>query len=107
MTEEELIYAPASRAGNDNDATLNATDARPSAPRHLTPTEVVLPSCERVRKMALSELDTSMLIGLLCHDEAELVDLRRRVGEVDLACFVPRILLSHSDLRLIYGLSPP
>jgi hypothetical protein len=110
MTEEELIYAPASRAGNDNDATPNATNARPSARRHLTPTEVALPSCERARKMALSELDTSMLIGLLCHDEAGLVDLRRRVGEVDLLAsflvyFSP--LRSTAYLRLVSSVALP
>jgi hypothetical protein len=45
MAEQELVYAPASRAANDNDATPNATDARPSARRHLTPTEVAHYAC--------------------------------------------------------------
>lgn len=38
--------------------------------------------CERVRKMPLSGLDPSMLIGFLCRDEAEWWDFRKRVGEV-------------------------
>ncbi|KAK7457132.1 Cysteine protease atg4 [Stygiomarasmius scandens] len=38
--------------------------------------------CERVRKMPMSGLDPSMLIGFLCRDEKEWVDLRRRVGEL-------------------------
>lgn len=38
--------------------------------------------CDRVRKMPLSGLDPSMLLGFLCKDEADWVDFRRRVGEV-------------------------
>lgn len=38
--------------------------------------------CERVRKMPLSGLDPSMLLGFLCRDVGEWVDLRRRVDEV-------------------------
>jgi cysteine protease ATG4 len=38
--------------------------------------------CERVRKMPLSGLDPSMLIGFVCRDEAEWIDLRRRIKAV-------------------------
>ena len=38
--------------------------------------------CDRVRKMPLSGLDPSMLIGFLCRDEADWWDFRRRVSEV-------------------------
>jgi cysteine protease ATG4 len=38
--------------------------------------------CERVRKMPLSGLDPSMLIGFLCKDELDWIDFRRRVGDV-------------------------
>ena len=38
--------------------------------------------CERVRKMPLSGLDPSMVIGFLCKTEADWIDLRRRVAEV-------------------------
>lgn len=38
--------------------------------------------CERVRKMPLSGLDPSMLLGFLCKNEADWIDFRRRAGEV-------------------------
>ena len=38
--------------------------------------------CERVRKMPLSGLDPSMLIGFLCRDEAEWWDFKKRAAEV-------------------------
>ncbi|KAH9980532.1 hypothetical protein BJV74DRAFT_101947 [Russula compacta] len=38
--------------------------------------------CERVRKMPLSGLDPSMLIGFLCKNEADWIDLRQRVTEL-------------------------
>ena len=47
--------------------------------------------CERVRKMPLSGLDPSMLIGFLCKDEADWRDFRRRVGEL------PRTVFSIQD----------
>jgi len=37
---------------------------------------------DRVRKMPLSGLDPSMLIGFLCKNEADWIDLRQRVAEV-------------------------
>jgi cysteine protease ATG4 len=47
--------------------------------------------CERVRKMPLSGLDPSMLIGFLCKDEADWRDFRRRVVEL------PRTVFSVQD----------
>lgn len=47
--------------------------------------------CERVRKMPLSGLDPSMLIGFLCRDEADWIDFRRRVGDL------PRTIFSVQD----------
>ncbi|PVF96248.1 hypothetical protein CPB86DRAFT_517751 [Serendipita vermifera] len=38
--------------------------------------------CERVRKMPLSGLDPSMLLGFLCRNEQEWLDLRERVTEL-------------------------
>jgi hypothetical protein len=38
--------------------------------------------CDRVRKMPLSGLDPSMLIGFLCRDEADWKDLRSRLVDV-------------------------
>ncbi|KAH7921416.1 hypothetical protein BV22DRAFT_1198205 [Leucogyrophana mollusca] len=38
--------------------------------------------CDRVRKMPLSGLDPSMLLGFLCKDESDWIDFRRRVTEL-------------------------
>lgn len=38
--------------------------------------------CDRVRKMPLSGLDPSMLIGFLCKDESDWRDLKTRITEV-------------------------
>lgn len=38
--------------------------------------------CDRVRKMPLSGLDPSMLIGFLCKDEHEWNDIRNRINTV-------------------------
>lgn len=66
----------------------------PSVPEHdLTPLEEHYATaysaaelktfhCDRVRKMPLSGLDPSMLIGFLCRDENDWVDFRRRVVQV-------------------------
>ena len=42
--------------------------------------------CERVRKMPMSGLDPSMLIGFLCRDEKDWWDFRKRVADV---CLLP------------------
>ena len=47
-----------------------------------SPTELRTFHCDRVRKMPLSGLDPSMLIGFLCKNEADWIDLRQRVTEV-------------------------
>lgn len=39
--------------------------------------------CDRVRKMHLSGLDPSMLIGFLCKDESEWQDLKSRINELN------------------------
>ena len=38
--------------------------------------------CERVRKMPMSGLDPSMLIGFLCRDEKDWWDFKKRVADV-------------------------
>ncbi|KIL63399.1 hypothetical protein M378DRAFT_179245 [Amanita muscaria Koide BX008] len=43
--------------------------------------------CDQVRKMPMSGLDPSMLIGFLCRDEADWIDLRKRVGELPKTIF--------------------
>jgi cysteine protease ATG4 len=45
--------------------------------------------CDRVRKMPLSGLDPSMLIGFLCRDEDDWRDFRKRVSEVRLSGSCP------------------
>jgi len=45
-------------------------------------TELRMFHCDRVRKIPLSGLDPSMLIGFLCKNEADRIDLRQRVTEV-------------------------
>jgi hypothetical protein len=40
--------------------------------------------CERVRKMPMSGLDPSMLIGFLCRDKKDWWDFKKRVADV---CF--------------------
>ncbi|KAJ3805044.1 peptidase family C54-domain-containing protein [Lentinula aff. lateritia] len=50
--------------------------------------------CDRVRKMPLSGLDPSMLIGFLCRDEKDWVDFRRRVVQVG---SLPKTIFSIQD----------
>ncbi|KIK64038.1 hypothetical protein GYMLUDRAFT_57070 [Collybiopsis luxurians FD-317 M1] len=50
-------------------------------------TELKTFHCDRVRKMPLSGLDPSMLIGFLCRDEKDWVDFRRRVGQLPKTIF--------------------
>jgi cysteine protease ATG4 len=38
--------------------------------------------CERVRKMPISGLDPSMLLGFLCKNEADWKDFRERIADV-------------------------
>jgi len=40
--------------------------------------------CDRVRKMPLSGLDPSMLIGFFCRDESDWKDFRKKVEEVSI-----------------------
>ncbi|EJD04597.1 uncharacterized protein FOMMEDRAFT_133827 [Fomitiporia mediterranea MF3/22] len=47
-----------------------------------SPMELRTFHCDRVRKMPLSSLDPSMLIGFLCRDERDWKDLRERVTEM-------------------------
>lgn len=48
--------------------------------------------CDRIRKMPLSGLDPSMLIGFLCKDESDWQDLKSRINEVRI------VLLSQMQL---------
>lgn len=60
-------------------------DLDPIAAHYVTQysaTELRTFHCDRVRKMPLSGLDPSMLLGFLCKDENDWIDLRRRINEV-------------------------
>jgi hypothetical protein len=65
--------------------------------------------CDRVRKMPLSGLDPSMLIGFLCRDEDDWRDFRKRVSEVRLfrSLSVVDLFLSYLDFSFLerYSLS--
>ncbi|KAJ7768174.1 hypothetical protein DFH07DRAFT_769384, partial [Mycena maculata] len=115
MTEDELVWGPAEVAAHGSTThtgthvdSASATSGsqgttRPPAGGALTPVEeahfaraysaaeLKTFHCEHVRKMPLTGLDPSMLIGFVCRDEAEWVDLRRRVSEL------PRTIFSIQD----------
>ncbi|KAF8196684.1 hypothetical protein K438DRAFT_1967699 [Mycena galopus ATCC 62051] len=52
-----------------------------------SPTELQTFHCEKVRKMPLTGLDPSMLVGFLCRDADEWSDFRKRVVELPRAIF--------------------
>ncbi|KAJ7880280.1 hypothetical protein B0H14DRAFT_2707212 [Mycena olivaceomarginata] len=52
-----------------------------------SPAELQTFHCEKVRKMHLSGLDPSMLVGFLCRDAEEWRDFRKRVVELPRAIF--------------------
>ncbi|KAJ7189878.1 hypothetical protein GGX14DRAFT_701934 [Mycena pura] len=95
MTEDELVVVPRSSVAR----AASSERRRAPAGGYLTPAEEAHYSraysvadlrtyhCERVRKMPLTGLDPSMLIGFLVRDEAEWRDLRRRVGELPRTIF--------------------
>ncbi|KAG9124898.1 Cysteine protease atg4 [Ceratobasidium sp. 392] len=56
--------------------------------------------CDRVRKMPLSALDPSMLLGFLCRDDAEWKDFRARVADMSKTT---RTLFSIADERPSWG----
>ncbi|KAJ7714766.1 peptidase family C54-domain-containing protein [Mycena maculata] len=101
MTEDELYGSPrALLAVNDHAHTHDPDDAGttpaggPLSPaeaahfaRAYSVAELRTFHCERVRKMPLSGLDPSMLLGFVCRDEAEWVDLRRRIAELPRTIF--------------------
>lgn len=66
-------------------STENSNELDPVAEHYVTQysaAELRTFHCDRVRKIPLSGLDPSMLLGFLCKDEADWIDLRKRVNEV-------------------------
>ncbi|KAK1230170.1 Cysteine protease atg4 [Marasmius sp. AFHP31] len=104
-TESPVLITPSTSMETGNTSEMDYSEIAGEASggaRGLTPLQEHLISaynvaelrtfhCERVRKMPLSGLDPSMLIGFLCKDEADWLDLRRRVGEL------PRTIFSIQD----------
>ena len=57
--------------------------------------------CDRVRKMPLSGLDPSMLIGFFCRDESDWKDFRKKVEEVSIIMehtYPPNLFTDLGDL---------
>ena len=52
------------------------------------PAELRTFHCDKVRKMPLSGLDPSMLLGFLCQDEEDWIDFRHRMTDVSVP-FLP------------------
>ncbi|KAJ6622408.1 hypothetical protein B0H10DRAFT_903785 [Mycena sp. CBHHK59/15] len=73
MTEDELILKKAGLGGMTRADEAHYVHAYSTA-------ELRTFHCEKVRKMPLSGLGPSMFIGFVCRDEADWVDLRRRVA---------------------------
>jgi hypothetical protein len=67
-----------------------------------SPMELKTFHCERVRKMPLSGLDPSMLIGFLCKDEGDWIDFRKRVVEVS---FIYLFIFTYGVLTDTFGVS--
>ncbi|KAJ7241742.1 hypothetical protein C8J57DRAFT_1368595 [Mycena rebaudengoi] len=92
MTEDELVLN-AQRAQDklvdDASGMMRAEEA--FYLRASSPAELRTFHCEKMRKMPLSGLDPSVLIGFACRDEAEWVGLRRRIA------LLPRTIFAIQD----------
>lgn len=82
----DMDYSEIAGLGSDGANSSNLDPLQEHYVAAYSPTELRTFHCDRVRKMPLSGLDPSMLIGFLCKNEAEWVDLRKRVGEVGRFC---------------------
>ncbi|KAJ6628201.1 hypothetical protein B0H10DRAFT_1991741 [Mycena sp. CBHHK59/15] len=81
MTEDRLLCNPTTTSADYTAATTHAP-AEAHFARAYSTAELRTFHCECVRKMSLTGLDPSMLIGFVCRNEVEWVDLRRRIAEV-------------------------
>lgn len=63
-------------------ATLNVPDPHAIADDawHSISDQLATFHCDRVRKMPLSSMDPSMLVGFLCEHEQDWLDLKTRIG---------------------------
>ncbi|KAJ6527519.1 peptidase family C54-domain-containing protein [Mycena capillaripes] len=88
MTEDELFVRPRESTAGPAPAGGHLTPAEEAYyARAYSAAELRTFHCERVRKMPMSGLDPSMLIGFLVRSEEEWVDLRRRVKELPRTIF--------------------
>ncbi len=46
------------------------------------PADIATFHCEKIKRMAISGMDPSMLLGFLCKDESDWLDLVQRLNEV-------------------------
>jgi hypothetical protein len=83
MTEGELVLN-AQRAGDAAEEDVSGMTRAEAAfyQRVHAPAELRTFHCEKVRKMLLSGLDPSMLLGFVCRHEGEWVGLRWRIALV-------------------------
>ena len=95
MDPRELgVYSRSNGGGADGDSVPNDSVRRGLDPIQLhyctaySAAELKTFHCERVRKMPMSGLDPSMLIGFLCRDEKDWWDFRKRVGDVRFFSFI-------------------
>ena len=95
MDPRELGVFPYGKGG-DGDNAPNDSIRRGLDPIQLhyctayTAAELKTFHCERVRKMPMSGLDPSMLIGFLCRDEKDWWDFKKRVADVRLLSLFPK-----------------
>ncbi|KAK6978243.1 peptidase family C54-domain-containing protein [Favolaschia claudopus] len=99
MTEDELVIVRSPAEHDEHEDKEGACAGRAPAGgrmsdaeeaywvRAYSAAELQTFHCEKVRKMPLSGLDPSMLLGFVVRDEAEWVDLRRRVKELPRTIF--------------------
>ena len=78
--------SPSTSSAADSPAWINDAELMdPMQEFYITaysPEELRTFHCDRVRKMPISGLDPSMLIGFLCRNERDWKDLRARLADV-------------------------
>lgn len=93
--------------GNDDDDEEEEEEELSPYDVHLlsayTPAELRTFHCDRVRKMPLSGLDPSMLIGFVVRSEEEWRDLRTRIGEVRGVAFIFVLSMHPADVWNVDG----
>ncbi|KZT08838.1 uncharacterized protein LAESUDRAFT_757025 [Laetiporus sulphureus 93-53] len=84
-TQSHARWQSSSAVPDDSEVSSLAADLNPVQRHYVTAysqAELKTFHCDRVRKMPLSGLDPSMLIGFLCKNENDWLDFRRRISEL-------------------------